>query len=119
MTNDGYVGGLPERYIPPEPRFQEQPRARRWPVWLVVLAICAAPFPRHAAHIIDFHEVLGPAGVAVDGNDVVALCRQLFGQGAADFAKAHNRNLHTLPLRAGPQAAPALFLCFFFASTPL
>ena len=44
MTNDGYVGGLPERYIPPEPRFQEQPRALRWPVWLVVLAICAAPF---------------------------------------------------------------------------
>ena len=38
MTNDGYVGGLPERYTPPEPRIQEQPRARRWPVWLVVLA---------------------------------------------------------------------------------
>lgn len=42
MTNDGFVRGLPERYISPGPQFQEESQTRR-PLWLLVLAICAAP----------------------------------------------------------------------------
>ena len=41
MTNDSFVRALPEPCLPPEPQLQPQPR--RWPVWLVVLALCGLP----------------------------------------------------------------------------
>ena len=74
------------------------------------LNVVARAVARHAAHVVDVHDVLGQFGVVVNGDDVMAFGGQLLGQGAGPTLPRPTITIcigYTL-LWGGAKAAPVL-----------